>query len=401
MKKMKRFICGLMAALMLFASVGVPVNANAATKYKYYIKINRSQNCVTIYKQDDKGAYTVPVKAMACSTGVNNATPLGKFPLGTKYRWHVLMGNVYGQYCSRIHDGVLFHSVYYSSADPSKLAYNSYNRLGQTASHGCVRLCVADAKWIYDNCASGTTVEIYDGKDPGPLGKPTPVKIDTSSKYRGWDPTDPDPKNPWLKVKPTITGAKNKTVERCAKKISLTKDITAKDSTGKTLKVKVTGTYKPKVSGKYKITYTATDARGLSTKKSIYITVADTKKPYAKAISTKLTIQETMEEADLIRMLKENVKATDSGEELSASRIIVSAPNLIAAMKSEKYGTYTVKYCAKDKAGNISAKHTFKVAYVNPNPEPEEPTDPENPANGEGNVTVDADPGQELVFITE
>lgn len=37
---------------------------------------------------------------------------------------------------------------------------------------GCVRLTVEDAKWIAENCPEGTTVEIYDGEDPGPLGKP-------------------------------------------------------------------------------------------------------------------------------------------------------------------------------------------------------------------------------------
>ena len=147
MRRVKRVICGLLAVLMLVVSIGEPVTAEAATgSLPYYIRINRKQNCVTIYKQDSKGKYTVPVKAMACSTGVNNATPLGTFTLSNKYRWHMLMGNVYGQYCSRITGGVLFHSVYYSAQDPSKLAYNSYNRLGQAASHGCLRLNVADAK---------------------------------------------------------------------------------------------------------------------------------------------------------------------------------------------------------------------------------------------------------------
>ena len=37
---------------------------------------------------------------------------------------------------------------------------------------GCVRLTVEDAKWIADNCPSGTTVEIYEDDDPEPLGKP-------------------------------------------------------------------------------------------------------------------------------------------------------------------------------------------------------------------------------------
>lgn len=62
---------------------------------------------------------------------------------------------------------------------------------------GCVRLTVEDAKWIADNCPSGTTVEIYDDDDPGPLGKPEAALIDTDSPNKGWDPTDPDVENPW------------------------------------------------------------------------------------------------------------------------------------------------------------------------------------------------------------
>ena len=167
-KGILKTLCGLMAALMLLVFAGTPVITQAA-KLPYYIKINRQQNCVTVYALDSKGKYTKPVKAFACSVGVNNATPTGTFSIPAKYRWHTLMGGVYGQYCSRIHGGVLFHSVFYSSQDPSRLAYNSYNRLGQTASHGCVRLNVEDAKWIYDNCPVGTKVTIYDSKDPGPL----------------------------------------------------------------------------------------------------------------------------------------------------------------------------------------------------------------------------------------
>ena len=100
-----------MAALMLLVFAGTPVTTQAA-KLPYYIKINRQQNCVTVYALDSKGKYTKPVKAFACSVGVNNATPAGTFSIPAKYRWHTLMGGVYGQYCSRIHGGVLFHSVF-------------------------------------------------------------------------------------------------------------------------------------------------------------------------------------------------------------------------------------------------------------------------------------------------
>lgn len=35
------------------------------------------------------------------------------------------------------------------------------------ASHGCVRLLVSDAKWIYDNCKEGTIITVYEGEyDP-------------------------------------------------------------------------------------------------------------------------------------------------------------------------------------------------------------------------------------------
>ena len=172
-------------------------SASDETEFPYYIKINRKQNCITIYTSDENGEYTVPYKAMICSTGLYNATPRGTFPLSTKSLWRELYGKVYGQYATRITGGVLFHSVPYYKKSKSALCTEKYNKLGQQASMGCVRLTVEDAKWIADNCPSGTTVEIYDDDDPGPLGKPEAAHIDTDSPNKGWDPTDPDVENPW------------------------------------------------------------------------------------------------------------------------------------------------------------------------------------------------------------
>lgn len=163
----------------------------------YYLKINRQQNVVTVYERDENGEYTVPVKAILCSTGLYNATPKGVFHLSSKYIWRELHGGVYGQYASRITGGILFHSVPYASKNKSTLYWDKYNKLGQQASMGCVRLTVGDAKWIYENCPSGTAVEVYDSEEPGPLGKPATLKLDKDSANKGWDPTDPDEKNPW------------------------------------------------------------------------------------------------------------------------------------------------------------------------------------------------------------
>ena len=171
--------------------------ASDKTEFPYYIKINRRQNCITVYTSDENGEYTVPYKAMICSTGLYNATPRGTFHLSTKYLWRELYGKVYGQYATRITGGVLFHSVPYYKKSKSALCTEKYNKLGQQASMGCVRLTVEDAKWIADNCPSGTTVEIYEDDDPGPLGKPEAAHIDTDSPNKGWDPTDPDVENPW------------------------------------------------------------------------------------------------------------------------------------------------------------------------------------------------------------
>lgn len=166
-------------------------------EFPYLLKINRQQNVVTAYEKDENGEYTVPVRAILCSTGLYNATPKGTFHLSTKYIWRQLHGGVYGQYASRITGGVLFHSVPYASKNKSSLYWEKYNKLGQQASMGCVRLTVEDAKWIYENCPSGTTVEVYDSEDPGPLGKPETLKLDRDNENRGWDPTDPDERNPW------------------------------------------------------------------------------------------------------------------------------------------------------------------------------------------------------------
>ena len=166
----------------------------------YYIMVNRAQNTVTVYGLDKDNYYTVPVKAMICSVGrEGHATPTGTYSIGGKWAWVHMIDNSYGQYVSQISGNILFHSVCYTKKDPSTLMTFEYNALGERASLGCVRLQSGDAKWIYDNCGRGTKVTVYDGRDPGPLGKPgRTVDYITEAMDNGWDPTDPRPENPWL-----------------------------------------------------------------------------------------------------------------------------------------------------------------------------------------------------------
>ena len=246
-----------------------------SSKYPYYIKVNRLANCVTIYKQDENGAYTVPVKAMICSVGKNiNNTPAGVFKTSDKYTWRYLFGDQYGQYATRITGHILFHSVPYMSQSKNTLRTDYYNNLGVGDSMGCIRLTCADAKWLYDNCAKGTTVEIYDSSNPGPLGKPTAMKIDTNSPYAKWDPTDPDASNPWKTAKPTISGVTNITVLQ-GEGVDYSSNVSAVDVFGVVLNVTTSGNVDATTAGEYVIQYTATDSRGNTMTASATITVVE------------------------------------------------------------------------------------------------------------------------------
>ena len=181
---------------------------------KYYLKVSYTSNVVAIYTKDDSGEYNNLIRTMVCSTGT--ATPRGGvYKLNYKYRWLPLFGGVYGQYCTRITGNILFHSVpYLRNHQPDSLEYWEYDKLGTAASAGCVRLTVADAKWIYDNCASGCYVEFCTTLN---VSKPSAAKISSNTTCRNYDPTDPVANNPWRSyVEPTPSVKPTSSVEPSA-----------------------------------------------------------------------------------------------------------------------------------------------------------------------------------------
>lgn len=132
----------------------------------YKLVVDVSEQHVYIY-QWDGASFSTCVKEMVCSTGLkgeNTETPLGTFqmdgPTGTGEWYWFKDFNCYAKWASRIVGGILFHSVIYSKG--KVLNKTSVRKLGRRASHGCIRLAVEDAQWIYDNCPSGTTVVIQE-----------------------------------------------------------------------------------------------------------------------------------------------------------------------------------------------------------------------------------------------
>ncbi|MBP5662231.1 MAG: L,D-transpeptidase family protein [Clostridia bacterium] len=179
-----------------------PREAPAGYTGKYLVKVARTENRVCVYDRGTDGAYTDCVQVFICSAGLYgrtwDTTPEGTFYTTHKYEWRSLYGGTFGQYATRIHGSILFHSVPYTATRKDTLKYEEYNKLGQAASQGCIRMTVADAKWIFDHCAIGTCVMIYDTVAEDALPSPAPY-IDPQNPNRGWDPTDPDKNNPWKK----------------------------------------------------------------------------------------------------------------------------------------------------------------------------------------------------------
>lgn len=101
----------------------------------YYIKVNRIANTITVYEKDKKGKYTVPIRAMICTTGY--ATPYGTYPLLAKGNWWPLYGDVYGQYASHIVGNILFHSVpYLERNNKASIEWWEYDKLRNNGVYG-------------------------------------------------------------------------------------------------------------------------------------------------------------------------------------------------------------------------------------------------------------------------
>lgn len=109
----------------------------------------------TYIRDGDRVLYT-----MLSSTGMDDSTPHGDYTIGMRghdfYNPRERMGANW--WIGFIGGEYLFHSV---PTDVNGAYIESEAvKLGQPASHGCVRLTVADAKWFHDMIPSGTPVHI-------------------------------------------------------------------------------------------------------------------------------------------------------------------------------------------------------------------------------------------------
>ena len=176
-----------------FDSRGYRVNdrTNEFKRSSYYLTCDRVNGVLTVYTDS---TMRIPIKTIRVSVGkAGTETPTGTWTMHRAGRWQELMGPSWGQYGTHVVNGIFVHSVACGQANSYNLPVGEYLRLGNPASHGCIRACVADAKWVWDNC-NGSKIHIFDGTYTsnealkGPLGRKALTPLRGSKNF---DPTDP------------------------------------------------------------------------------------------------------------------------------------------------------------------------------------------------------------------
>ncbi len=207
----------------------------------YIIRVNLAHGCTTVYQLDSAGKET-PIKAFACSVARDgHETPEGEYYLDEWYDWCYLADGTYGQYAYRLVMGditdIMFHSVPYLTQSKDNLEWGDYDKLGSPASLGCIRMSVADVRWICKNVGHGVHVIVYsDPASPGPLGKPGSFFVPwDAKKISGWDPTDPDTENPWHKFELTFSAPDQITIPAKDTIMDLTPYLSITDNYGNDL----------------------------------------------------------------------------------------------------------------------------------------------------------------------
>ena len=131
---------------------------NYVTTTGYMILVDRTACKVGIFK--GSGNNSTLDKYWSCCVGAySTPTITGVYKLGAKGLYFNTGTNGRCWYYSQIRGDYLFHSVIYDrSSSPVNIIDGT---MGRQVSHGCVRLDVNNAKFIYLNIPSGTTIVIY------------------------------------------------------------------------------------------------------------------------------------------------------------------------------------------------------------------------------------------------
>ena len=123
---------------------------------KYLILVDRSAKKVGIFT-GKKGNWKLKYYWSCCVGKASTPTISGSYTVGIKLYSFGESKGYSCYYATQISGNYLFHSVlYYPYTKTIK-----DGTMGKAVSHGCVRLTLSHAKWIYNNIPKGTKINIY------------------------------------------------------------------------------------------------------------------------------------------------------------------------------------------------------------------------------------------------
>jgi len=130
------------------------LNIESTTSYLIHVNLANQKTYIYKGKPDNWNL----VRTCPCSTGISGEdTPSGSFSIKEKGDW--FFSDKYeqgGKYWSQITGDILFHSVPFAKDKTTVLDYT----MNKPSSHGCIRLSIDDAKWLYTNIPKGSKVII-------------------------------------------------------------------------------------------------------------------------------------------------------------------------------------------------------------------------------------------------
>ncbi|MDO5112013.1 MAG: L,D-transpeptidase family protein [Clostridia bacterium] len=154
---------------------------------KYYLYLNVRDQVLTAYEKDDNGEYTRIVRRMLCSTGAElTPTPTGTYKISGKERFGKFahFNGEYARYWTQVVRGIYIHSIGFGGRDVERLLRTPFSNIGKRVSHGCIRLYVEDAKWVYYNVCPGSSITI--GSDTPLLSKEEKKSLKTPLDYAAY-----------------------------------------------------------------------------------------------------------------------------------------------------------------------------------------------------------------------
>jgi len=135
--------------------ISIIENIDYSNSEDFRIEVDLPRQRLIVFYSDEV------LKEFICSGGTpGDDTPLGEFTTIEKieYSW-IDRYNVGAYYWVRFFGNYLIHSVPFD--ENGEMIVEEFEKLGQPASHGCIRLRLDEAKWLYETLPLGVKVLIY------------------------------------------------------------------------------------------------------------------------------------------------------------------------------------------------------------------------------------------------